>query len=228
MNPTQVILITVVNTIILTLITALGPSTNSLRTIPAKWRAVIVAGLSILSGALQMKLDKGATWDMAFMTALASGVGGLFKVLIEALDGTTDVSKAVRVAAKNVKAAARFGAASALCVLVGILLFGCAGSFEEAKVAGRQYRAANPPTTPPTQYCSDLDSKHALWSGVAAGAGALAGAQGIMSIPIDDKDIKVGLAAGTVAMGALAATAVVISDGAATAWARDCSGEVRP
>jgi len=107
-------------------------------------------------------------------------------------------------------------------VALALLLGGCAGSFEEAKLAGMdpQARAAAPP---PTEHCISLDSQHRTWGGVAKVSAVVAGAEGLSSIPVDDKKVRIGLAAGTAAAAALAAGAAYVSEDAAASWARECS-----
>jgi len=129
--------------------------------------------------------------------------------------------------AKNLASGVKLPKASAKTtlpsiVLLALLLGGCAGSFEEAKLAGMdpQARAAAPP---PTEHCISLDSQHRTWGGVAKVSAVVAGAEGLSSIPVDDQKVRIGLAAGTAAAAALAAGAAYVSEDAAASWARECS-----
>ena len=113
-------------------------------------------------------------------------------------------------------------AACVVLVLVMLFLGGCAGRFEEARIAGRAARL-QAPAAPPTPYCLSLDSEHRTWDAIAKGGAVIAGAEGLAAIPIDDKTGRIVLAGGTVLAAAVTAVAVAVSDGAATSWARDCS-----
>lgn len=79
----------------------------------------------------------------------------------------------------------------------------------------------------PSTECVSLDDGHRNWSAVAAGSGMLAGASGIAQIPDDSKQLRIGLAAGTVAAGAIAAFATKESDAFASSWAAQCAGVER-
>ena len=108
---------------------------------------------------------------------------------------------------------------SALLPLV--LLFGCAGSFEEAKVAGRGVKLGAPP---PSAECISLDSGHRNWSAAAKLGGALAGGSGLAEIPYGgDKTARAALVGGVVASGAFAVFAQTEADGFAAAWAEGCT-----
>lgn len=101
-----------------------------------------------------------------------------------------------------------------------LLLLGCAGSFEEAKIAGRGVKLGAPPPSPE---CVALDGAHRDWSSVAAGAAVLSGASGIASIPdYDSKELRIGLAAGAAVSATVAAVAVKRSDSFGESWARQC------
>lgn len=113
-------------------------------------------------------------------------------------------------------------AACAVAVLIGLLCGGCAGSFEEARLAGRTPAALQTRAQQPSDYCQSLDGKQMAWHAVAAGAGALSGASGLTAIPVGG-DARIGLIAGSVTLSAGAALAVVLADSASTSWARACS-----
>jgi hypothetical protein len=106
-------------------------------------------------------------------------------------------------------------------LLIGLLALGCAGSFEEAKGAAPIGSAAAP--APDPAYCRGLDSEHRVWGGIAKGAGAVAAGLGAGLIPDESKDLRIGLAAGAIGAGAIAATSVFISEDAAVAYVKDCS-----
>lgn len=104
---------------------------------------------------------------------------------------------------------------------------GCAMTFEEARLAGLKGapKAAPGVTVEKIRdeaYCRDLDSKRGTWSAVAKGAGIVGGASGLASIPVGEK-ARPYVIGGTVLAGVVAAVAVVLADGASSAWVRDCS-----
>lgn len=101
-----------------------------------------------------------------------------------------------------------------------VFVVGCAGSFEEARASHPGIKLA-----PPAPACVSLDNAHRDWSAVAATAGLLAGGSGLAQIPEDSNGLRIGLAAGTVGMAALAVFATKESDGFAAAWAAECSGD---
>lgn len=117
---------------------------------------------------------------------------------------------------------------------VALLLAGCAGSFEEARLAGIQSHhatasqgttgaAATTAATRDDATCQAIDRRHQLWGGVEYGGLALTGVSGIGTIPTTSDSGRVTLAIGTV----LFATATAVAkyeDGLATdAWAQQCS-----
>lgn len=108
-----------------------------------------------------------------------------------------------------------------LCLLALAAITGCAGSFEEAKLAGvsPQARAA---AAPPSARCMSLDNQHRVWGAVGKGTAVLAGAEGLSTIVTDNEKLQTGLAIGALATGAISATAVYVSEDAATSWAREC------
>jgi hypothetical protein len=109
----------------------------------------------------------------------------------------------------------------ALVVMGSMMGSGCAGSFEESRLAGLdpQARAAAPP---PTERCQSLDDQHRWLGGVAKGSAFLAGASGIATWPVDNERAELGLAIGAGVMGATAVTAEYLSSEAESAWVREC------
>jgi hypothetical protein len=103
--------------------------------------------------------------------------------------------------------------------IVALLLSGCAGSFEEARIAGAGPHLKATPLSP---HCESLDATHRTWGGVAKFSGALAGVSGLAAIPVDEKDARIALASGAAAAGAIAVTSVFISEDAASSFVRDC------
>jgi len=75
-------------------------------------------------------------------------------------------------------------------------------------------------------YCARVDTRRTYASGIAAGAGVLAGAQGLAAIPErapTSEDTRAGLAVGSVVAAGVAAGAAIVAERAAQAWARGCS-----
>lgn len=103
---------------------------------------------------------------------------------------------------------------------LAVALFGCAGSFEEAKTAGVP---AGIKLAPPSERCVSLDDTHRMFGAVEKGAAFLAGGAGLATIPEYDKTARVSVAIGAAAMGALAVTAAFVSQDAAVSWSRECS-----
>lgn len=97
-------------------------------------------------------------------------------------------------------------------------LSGCAGSFEEARAP--HIKLGAPPLS---ERCQSLDSMHRTWGAGAKGSGFLAGMSGLATIPDESKEARIGLAAGAVAMGAVAVTSVFVSEDAATSFVRECT-----
>ena len=110
------------------------------------------------------------------------------------------------------------------CVLASVTS-GCAGSLEEAKLAGRAYRplVAKTGTTPDGVDCVSIDRAHIVWDGTAKVAAFLASGEGIAMIPIHDEGARVGLAVGVIGAGAVAILAESFSVGLATEWAKYCA-----
>ena len=113
--------------------------------------------------------------------------------------------------------------AAAFGFLFGLVAFtpGCAGSFEEAKLAGRQTVGAAPPDA---EHCRGLDREHRNWGAAAVGAGALAGVSGLaVYLGPDDDKARLAIAGAGLGFTALAGFSKFEADGAATSWARDCA-----
>ena len=128
--------------------------------------------------------------------------------------------------------AAKGGTVSLL--LLVILLPGCAGSLQAAKLDGAPARStalkAAPDAVAVTTRCQALDSSRTTWGGIAKVSAALAGGSGIASIPLDDgkRDehrLKLGFEVGAVAFAAAAAGAFYVAEAKGETWARECSGQ---
>jgi hypothetical protein len=117
-----------------------------------------------------------------------------------------------------------------ILALIFVLTTGCAGSFEEARLA-TPHRPA--PAEPPggtrvalmvdtRSECISLDGTHRTWGGIAKGAGAVTVGLGALEVPDMGKEARIGVGVGALVTGAVAAASVFISEDAATSWARDC------
>jgi hypothetical protein len=106
-----------------------------------------------------------------------------------------------------------------LVALSALLVAGCAGTFEEAKLAG--INRAVPVSD--VEYCRELDSSRITWGAIAKGSLLAASASGISMIPVESKTAEIAIASGVVAFGTLGVSAIVVSEGKGEAWARDCS-----
>lgn len=101
-----------------------------------------------------------------------------------------------------------------------VFLFGCAGSFSEARIAGAPAGIKLAPLSPA---CEQIDSAHRTWSSVEKTAAFLAGGSGIGMIPYgEDKNVRIGLAVGSVTAASVAVFASVESDSFAADWAKEC------
>ncbi len=115
-----------------------------------------------------------------------------------------------------------------LCTVV--LLMGCAGSFEEARLGGRSYRQSRQlsgldPQTPSGIDCAAWDRRHVYWQGLGTTFGALGGASGLGSIAVKDDEWRLGLQIGSVTSAAIALGAEVVAREAENEWIRYCSGD---
>jgi hypothetical protein len=114
-----------------------------------------------------------------------------------------------------------------IAIVFAVLLSGCAGTFEEAKLAGAQDRklGAAPGSA---ERCSDLDDAAALWSSVSKGSAVVAGGAAMAPLHEEVRDDKTGrIVAASVAGGAaaFAAFSAHMSGAKGESWARECSGQ---
>jgi len=75
---------------------------------------------------------------------------------------------------------------------------------------------------PPSPRCIELDDSRRDWRTVEVGAGALAGASGLSSIPLPDKAAPYVIGAG-VGLGASAVIAATQANARDQSWVRECS-----
>jgi hypothetical protein len=182
-------------------------------TLAAPWRGIVVSVFgAVITPALETMLT-----GVPVAGVLTDGLIAILPILSNVIISLFASKAARKVSAKL----------APLSLLSLVALAGCAGSFEEARIAGRAQRSAQSGgtvnlTAPPSDYCVSLDSRQSTWHAVAAGAGVLAGTAGLVSIPVDG-DARTGLAVGSVALATVGAAAIVVADLASVSWARDCS-----
>jgi hypothetical protein len=73
--------------------------------------------------------------------------------------------------------------------------------------------------------CHSLSDRSAVYAGVAAGAGALAGASGLSTIAVDDKGGQAAMAITSLALGAVATGATLLSQKSSSQWADEGCGK---
>jgi len=113
-------------------------------------------------------------------------------------------------------------------ILAALILAACTGSLEQNRLAAAPPRTVGSPAVAPEQVarCNTLDDRRQFWGALGKGAAVLGGASGLSTLPLEDpkyETTRVGLAIGGVAAAAIAAGAIVISEGASESWARECS-----
>jgi len=190
--------------------------------LPKRWQPLpaIVVNVGLL---LWFARSDGLAWGVAAIVAVVNGAfGGLTSVgafhTVKRLVGgwkSGDLEHIEKGPDAEPPTTLRSMGTAALVLLVAT---GCAGSFEEARVAGIQARAVSSQKAP-TDYCQGLDSQRRWWGGIGQGSALLAGAQGLATIPVKNDRAELGLAIGTatVAAGAVVATWVSEDAGAFTA-----------
>jgi hypothetical protein len=206
------------------------------------WRNLIVGGSNLIFlPVLDALLNRAAFWP-----AMSTGLFAFLPSLVSALLSLTKnpmVSSAMRCAAQLTKKALRSVAAAVpLLLLAGFGLSAC--HFEEARLAGVGQRTisanvaagrsaeetraavvASMLAAAPSEYCVSLDSRQLWLHAAAAGAGVLAASTGIPALVLPDSDRDVRLAVSAVALGMSAAGAILVmlAEGTATTWVRDCA-----
>jgi hypothetical protein len=98
-------------------------------------------------------------------------------------------------------------AAPAAVILLAIGLQGCAGTFDEAKLAGVNTRKATPPmaASAPAR-CQSLSERQYWFTGLGLASGAVGAAAGTMTLPVESKTVDTVLIVTTVAGGVGAAS----------------------
>lgn len=109
-----------------------------------------------------------------------------------------------------------------LLTLCATLSLGCAGSFEEARVAGLKTGASGADAG----RCKALDDAQAVWGAMAKGTAALAGGSALAPLVEEVRDDQTGrIVAASVAGGAAAISAFSahMAGVKGESWARECS-----
>ena len=135
--------------------------------------------------------------------------------------GQHPIQKAGRVAKASERGLAAIPVVLCLAAIAVVCAFasGCAGSFEEARLAGKSPSAVA--AYVPSLRCTKLDNAHRAWGFAAVAGTSLAGASGLATIPVDN-EARPYTAGATVVLAAGALGAKFVEDDYATAWAREC------
>jgi hypothetical protein len=185
-------------------------------TFPVSWhlsqtqRLVLVAIVGALSAVLTSAAARAETWG-AFGSAILLGLMATAPALISEIV-TIETEPPTTPSPPPLPPV--LGAAC-----LALVLTGCAGSFEEARLV----RHGNVAAAPPSQRCVSLDSQHRAWGAVAKGAAFASGASGLATIPVRSDAARDALAVGSVIAGITAATSVYVAEDTAAAWARECA-----
>lgn len=116
-------------------------------------------------------------------------------------------------------------ATTALAALA-LALSACAGSLEHQRATGvAERRTGGAPEDRAVERCETLDDRRQIFGGIGKGAGLLAGASGISTIPLEEADpaYRTAAAIGSLGFAAVAATTWYIAEKAGDSWARQCS-----
>lgn len=193
--------------------------------VPAKWRPWLAIGLGIGSGVLEA-VATGKPWKSALVGGLVSGVLPILghELVVESLRSGKEIGgdKLAEPPAPQPPSITGGGILLALCFALGLASQGCAGSFEEAKLAGRGYSTAKASAPAPSARCVELDDARGQWSAIAKAAGVVSGAGGIASIPVSP-EARPYVVGGVVVFLTAGAYALIRSESASTAWVRECS-----
>lgn len=111
-----------------------------------------------------------------------------------------------------------------LLLLCAPLLSGCAASFEESRSAGLTERGMGySPSAEVEARCRALDDQRLVWGAIGKGTGVLSGGAGLSTIPVEDRDAQVALAASSAGLLAFSLVATYVADAKGEEWARECS-----
>ena len=122
----------------------------------------------------------------------------------------------------------------AALLALAVACAGCAASFNESAMIGKQERAiasanlagvAVVQSTPPTARCVSLDDARRNWSAVAKGAAVIAGSSLIASWPVDDKTSRIVLLSTGTLVALVGGVAVYVSEDLGATWSREGCGQ---
>jgi len=181
-----------------------------------------LAGGAVLSAGLADQVLTLAEWQAAGQAVLeALGIVTAVKHLSPGRAKRKQLERLARPETDKILEAMRKTGTAAI-VLLALFAVGCAGSLEEAKLAGLdpQMRAAAPA---PSERCQQLDNEQRWLGGASKGLAFLGGASGVATWPVESKDAQVGLAIGAGVSAAGAIVTEYIADGARDSWARECA-----
>jgi hypothetical protein len=206
---------------------------NTLPNLPwLSWTPKARAVMSLLLATVTTCIVAGATGATTWAgwgTAIAVGLGSQVTVLVGKLLAILmpTATPAQMAAGRSNHPPAPW--AACLCFLaLPIVLGGCAGSLSAAQSAGAPYRAQMKASatnvTPPGVDCSQWDKGRIYWHGIGLGFDSVGGVAGLTSVAVKSDTAREGLQIGAVVAVALGITSEAISQGAATEWARYCSG----
>jgi hypothetical protein len=196
--------------------------------LPSDWKWVAPAALSVVvvgltgyqSGARGWTLVHVVLGSSGLVTLAAIGWHHLAKRLPAALVST------LVAAWKFVRKSPDIATILTVCMLgaLALSLTSCAGSLETSRQHGVQLHLVGAAPTPQGR-CDSLDSQHRWGSTIATGSALVAGGAGLSTIRVDDRDrqLRYGLAIGSIGFAALAAGAEWYSTDAARHWAQECS-----
>lgn len=196
--------------------------------VPAKWRPWLAIGLGIGSGVLEA-VATGKPWKSALVGGLVSGVLPILghELVVESLRSGKEIGgdKPTEPPAPQAPSITGGGILLALCFALALTGTACSMSFEEARLAGIKARpmaaSASAPAARDDSRCRELDDARMRWSAIAKSAGVVSGGTGLATIPVDPK-VRPYVAAGSIGALVIGAYALVMSEGSAAAWARDC------
>lgn len=111
--------------------------------------------------------------------------------------------------------------------LLALISTGCAGTFEEARIAGVKAREAAPAAPAATlERCQRLSDAARLEGALAKGGAALTGASGIATWPVEG-DARVGLAIASGVLAAGTATVLYLQDSDSSAYVAEGCGAAK-
>lgn len=221
-------------TLLLALFRRVAPATWD--RLPRRWQWVPAVVLATL-GAFADGYAQGVPWSVALalaayaaLTAGAAAIGLVHvtkRVTSSGSDGGASATVDAAPPTTDTPSTLRSGAVGLVFLALGLLgaltLSGCAGTFEEARIAGHAAAAPAAPSPSDVAYCRDLDGSRTTWGAIAKGSAALAGASGLATLPVDSERGRLALGGATLAVGAVSVVAVYVSEAQGAAWVRDCS-----